>query len=72
MPGRVRPRRHRLTEAAGPPAGGAVGQVRAYYDGGILEVFSADGAAAVVVCDRDGGYDRADVELSGRPRGWPA
>jgi hypothetical protein len=60
-----------LTEAAGPPADGAVGQVRAYYDGGILEVLSAGAPAAAVICDRDGRYDRVDVEISGRPGAPP-
>jgi hypothetical protein len=57
----------RLTEQDGrADADGAVGQVRAWYDRGILEVFSP-AAAAAVSCDRDGGYDRLDVEIAGRP-----
>jgi beta-fructofuranosidase len=57
----------RLTEQdSRADADGAVGQVRAWYDRGILEVFSP-AAAAAVSCDRDGGYDRLDVEIAGRP-----
>ena len=47
--------------------GGAVGQVRAWYDGGILETFSSPVSPAAVICHRDGRYDRLDVEISGRP-----
>lgn len=60
----------RLTEEAIPLAGGAVGQVRAYYDGGILEVFSQAAPAVAVICRRDGCYDRLDVDVSG-PSGAP-
>jgi hypothetical protein len=60
-----------LTEGAGPPADGAVGQVRVYYDGGIVEVFSTAAPAAAVICDRDGRYDRVDVEISGPPGAPP-
>ena len=47
----------RLTEAAatGGPAA-ALGEVRAYYDRGVLEVFAR----------RDGRYDRVEAEVSGR------
>ena len=62
----------RLTETAAPPGSDApVGQVRAWYDGGILEVYSPPAAAAAVICRRDGGYDRADVEIFGRPGAPP-
>ncbi len=57
----------RLTEEAVPLAGGAVGQVRAYYDGGILEVFSPAAPAVAVICRRDGSYGRLDVDVSSRP-----
>ena len=43
------------------------GLVRAWYDGGILEVFSPAVTAAAVICHRDGVYDRLDVEISGAP-----
>jgi sucrose-6-phosphate hydrolase SacC (GH32 family) len=52
-------------------ADGAVGQVRAWYDRGILEVFSPPAAAAAVIGDRDGGYDRLDAEIAGRPGAPP-
>jgi hypothetical protein len=52
-------------------ADGAVGQVRAYYDSGILEVFSPAAPAVAVICRRDGCYDRLDVEVSGRPGAPP-
>jgi hypothetical protein len=51
---------------AGP--GGVAGQVRAWYDGGVLEVFGPAGPAAAVICDRDGVYGRLDVEVSGAPK----
>jgi hypothetical protein len=58
----------RLTEQDGrADADGTVGQVRAWYDRGILEVFSPPAAAAAVIGDRDGGYDRLDAEIAGRP-----
>jgi beta-fructofuranosidase len=63
----------RLTEAAPPPGAppGAwaepAGQVRVYYDGGILEVFGPPATAAAVICRRDGSYDRIEAELSARP-----
>jgi hypothetical protein len=44
-----------------------VGQVRAYYDGGILEVYSLQGGPAAVICDRRGTYHSVDVEVSSRP-----
>jgi hypothetical protein len=56
----------RLTEEA-VSTDRPAGQVRAWYDGGILEVFSPPAAAAAVICHRDGAYDRLDVEISGRP-----
>jgi beta-fructofuranosidase len=60
--------RRRLTEQAAPAGpGGVAGQVRAWYDGGVLEVFSPVGPAAAVICHRDGGYGRLDVEVSGAP-----
>jgi beta-fructofuranosidase len=55
---------------AGSPAG-QVGQVRAYYDGGILEVYSPSASPAAVICDRRGAYDSVSVEVSNRP-GEPA
>jgi sucrose-6-phosphate hydrolase SacC (GH32 family) len=61
----------RLTEEAVQLADGAVGQVRAYYDSGILEVFSPAAPAVAVICCRDGCYDRLDVEVSGRPGAPP-
>jgi beta-fructofuranosidase len=51
---------------AGSPAG-RVGQLRAYYDGGILEVYGSPAGPAAVICDRRGAYDSVDVEVSGRP-----
>jgi len=57
----------RLTEEAVPDADGAAGQVRAYYDGGILEVFSPAAPAVAVICRRDGSYGRLDVDVSSRP-----
>jgi hypothetical protein len=66
----------RLTEAATPagggPGGGAVGEVRAYYDGGILEVFSAPATSAAVICRRDGVYDQVDVSVAGGSAASPA
>jgi beta-fructofuranosidase len=59
----------RLTEEAGR-ADGTAGQVRAWYDGGVLEVFSPT-AAVAVICHRDGAYDRLDAEISGRPGAPP-
>jgi len=58
----------RLTEAIIPPPEPAepAGQVRVYYDGGILEVFSPP-AAAAVICRRDARYDRLEAELTVRP-----
>jgi hypothetical protein len=64
----------RLTEVAERPGRGAdaaVGQVRAWYDGGILEVFSPPAPAVAVICRRDGCYDRLSVEVSGRPEDRP-
>jgi beta-fructofuranosidase len=63
----------RLTEAVTSPGASAepVGQVRVYYDGGILEVFSPPAAAAAVICRRDGGYDRMEAEISVRPGAAP-
>ncbi len=66
----------RLTEAAAPPREQAApprepaepaGQVRVYYDGGILEVFSPPATAAAVICRRDARYDRLEAELTTRP-----
>jgi len=62
----------RLTEEAVPLADGAVGQVRAYYDSGILEVFSPPAPAVAVSCHRDGSYRRLDVDVSARPGAPPA
>lgn len=59
----------RLTEEAGR-ADGTAGQVRAWYDGGVLEVFGPT-AAVAVICHRDGAYDRLDAEISGRPGAPP-
>ncbi len=56
----------RLTEAPDPRDAEPVGQVRIYYDGGILEVFSPPATAAAVICRRDGGYDRVEAEISVR------
>jgi beta-fructofuranosidase len=68
----------RLTET-GPPGASApgasapgasaepVGQVRGYYDGGILEVFSPPAPAAAVICRRGARYDRLEAELTVRP-----
>ena len=62
-----------LTERAPPgtSAPGVVGQVRVYYDSGILEVFSPPAATAVIICSRDGAYDRLDAEISGFPGAAP-
>jgi hypothetical protein len=57
----------RLAEVAGPAAAGPAGQVRAWYDGGILEVCSPAAPAVAVVCRRDGAYDRLEADVSGRP-----
>ena len=54
-----------------PAPGGPVGQVRVYYDAGILEVFSPPIGAAAVICRRDGGYDRVEAEISVRPEAPP-
>ena len=63
--------RRRLTDAAAPrtaaPLAGPVGEVRAFYDGGVLEVYSPPAAPAAVICCRDGRYDRVVAEISGRP-----
>lgn len=60
--------RRRLAGGAGPRAAGApLGQVRAYYDGGVLEVFSPPAAPAAVICRRDGSYDRMEAEVTGGP-----
>jgi len=57
----------RLTEAAERSGADApVGQVRLWYDGGILEVYSPPAAAAAVICRRDGRYDQVEAEISGR------
>ena len=62
----------RLTGEAGPGTGDdTVGQVRVWYDRGILEVFSPPTPAAAVICHRDGAYDRLEVELAGRPGAPP-
>jgi beta-fructofuranosidase len=66
----------RLTEPAAPrrastAAGAPVGQVRAWYDGGILEVFSPPAAATAVICRRDGRYDQVEAEIVGRPGAPP-
>jgi len=42
------------------------GQVRVYYDSGILEVYSALADPAAVICNRHAAYASADVELSAR------
>jgi len=65
-----------LTEKAAPrradtAADAPLGQVRAWYDGGILEVFSPPAAAAAVICCRDGRYDRVEAEITGRPGALP-
>jgi hypothetical protein len=66
----------RLTEPAGARQAGTaadapVGQVRAWYDDGILEVFSPPAAAAVVICSRDGYYDQVKAEITGQPGAPP-
>jgi hypothetical protein len=63
----------RLTEAVAPPDSWAEpsGQVRVYYDGGILEVFGPPAGPAAVICRRDGGYDRIEAEISARPGAPP-
>lgn len=68
--------RHRLTEPAAPrrastAADAPVGQVRAWYDGGILEVFSPPATATAVICHRDGRYDQVEAEIVGRPGAPP-
>lgn len=62
----------RLTGPAAPrrpdtAADAPVGQVRAWYDAGILEVFSPPAAAAAVICRRDGRYDQVEAEITCRP-----
>lgn len=62
----------RLLTAVSPPplppsADSQVGQVSAYYDGGILEVYSPQAGPAAVICDRRGTYHCLDVEVSSRP-----
>ena len=66
----------RLTEPAAPhradtAARVPVGQVRAWYDGGILEVFSPPAATAAVICRRDGRYDQVAAEITGPPGAPP-
>jgi sucrose-6-phosphate hydrolase SacC (GH32 family) len=62
----------RLTEAAERSGADApVGQVRLWYDGGILEVYSPPAAAAAVICRRDGRYDQMEAEITGRPGAPP-
>jgi beta-fructofuranosidase len=66
----------RLTGTAAPRRAGTsadapVGQIRAWYDGGILEVFSPPAAAAAVICRRDGRYDQVEAEITGRPGAPP-
>ncbi len=68
--------RRRLTEPAAPlrpdaAAGAPIGQVRAWYDGGILEVFSPPATAVAVICRRDGRYDQVEAEVTGRPGAPP-
>lgn len=46
-----------------PPAG----QVTMYYDGGILEVYSAGASPAAVICDRRGTYDLIEAEILSLP-----
>jgi beta-fructofuranosidase len=48
-----------------------VSQVRVFYDGGVLEVYSSAGTAAAVICDRHASYDLAEIELFA-PAGAPA
>jgi hypothetical protein len=51
------------------------GQVRVYYDSGILEVYSALAGPAAVICNRHATYASTDIELSARfgaPRAQPA
>jgi beta-fructofuranosidase len=50
---------------AGPRAG-RVGQVSAFYDGGILEVYSPHAAPATAISSRHGAYDLLDIEISAR------
>jgi beta-fructofuranosidase len=46
------------------------GQVRIYYDGGIVEVYSMTASpAAAVICNRHGTYGPIDVDLSARCAG---
>jgi sucrose-6-phosphate hydrolase SacC (GH32 family) len=40
------------------------GQVRVYYDGGVVEVFSMTAGPAAVICNRHGTYGPVDVDLS--------
>jgi beta-fructofuranosidase len=66
----------RLTEPAAPrradtAADAPVGQVRIWYDGGILEVFSPPAATAAVICHRDGRYDQVKAEITGQPGAPP-
>jgi beta-fructofuranosidase len=57
----------KLAAEAVPPAGGPVGEIRVYYDGGVLEVFSLSAPAAAAICRRDGSYGRLDVDVGSRP-----
>lgn len=50
-------------QGADYPARG-VGQVRVYYDGGIVEVYSPLAGPAAVICNRRGAYSAIDVDLS--------
>lgn len=69
---RITEGRHPLTAVTPAPGSGdspagPVGQVRVYYDGGILEVYSPQAGPAAVICDRRGAYRSVDVKLSSRP-----
>ena len=61
---------NRLLTVATPGPQGAdypakrVGQVRVYYDGGIVEVYSPLAGPAAVICNRRGAYSAIDVDLA--------
>jgi sucrose-6-phosphate hydrolase SacC (GH32 family) len=53
-----------------PP--GQASQVRIYYDGGVVEIFSSAGGAAAVICNRHGSYGPVDIDLSVGCAGHPS
>jgi sucrose-6-phosphate hydrolase SacC (GH32 family) len=54
-----------LPRAADRPAQ-EIGQVRLYYDQGIVEVYNRHAGPAAVICDRRAVYSRVEVEVATR------